>query len=379
MTLDLALTARRGDFALDLQAEVQAGPCIALWGPSGAGKSTTLALLAGLDRPDAGHIRLAGTTLFDRARRIEVPARKRRLGVVFQDARLFPHLNVRANLLFGARRHREGPSQEGPNREGQGAAPDFDHVVDLMGLAGLLARRPRDLSGGERQRVALARALLSRPRALLLDEPFAALDRPRKAEILGLVDRIKAETGLPIILVSHDLDEVLRLADAMIALDQGRVAAAGAVADLFADGRLRRLIGGDAFGSVIDASVAEQHRAEGLTGYRWAGGLIWGRAVDLPVGQALRLRVRARDVAIALDPPGPTSIRNVLPATVAHIDRAGQHGEPLVHLAIGAGAGLGRLLAAVSSGAIDALGLAPGQSVVALIKALAIEPTGGTP
>lgn len=365
MRLDLDIRQRRGAFDLAVRARVDDGACTALWGPSGAGKSSTLMALAGLARPDDGHIRLGDRTLFDGAAGIDVPSRRRRLGVAFQDARLFPHMSVAGNLRFGQRRRR--------NRRGAapGAGPDFDTVVELTGLIPLLDRRPRDLSGGERQRVALGRALLAAPDALLLDEPFAALDRPRKAEILTLIERIKTATALPMIIVSHDLDDVLRLADNLIALDGGRVAACGSIADLFADGRLRDLIGGDAFGAVLPATVAEQHEGEGLTGYRWQGGLIWGRSMPAAPGREVRLRVRARDVAIALNPPGPTSIRNVLAGTVDAIEGTG--GEPLVAVRIGEG----RLLAALSAGAIAALNLAPGTPVHAMVKAVAVEPTGG--
>ena len=224
MKTGVTLQHRLGDFTLDAAFEFGETPCVtALFGPSGAGKSTVLAAIAGLFRPQSGRIAIAGETLFDSERGIFVPARERRVGIVFQDTRLFPHMSVHANLLYGWRR-------AGTRAPGQ----TIDAVIALLGLEMLLARKPRTLSGGERARVALGRALLMSPRALLLDEPLAALDAPRKAEILPYLERLVEETKIPMLYVSHALDEVTQLADRMVVLNEGRVVAEGSLFDVTA-------------------------------------------------------------------------------------------------------------------------------------------------
>ncbi len=218
--LSVSVRQRLGDFLLDLAFEGPGDGVTMLFGPSGAGKSATLAAIGGASRPDAARVVLGERVLTDTAQRIAVPPQRRRIGWVYQDARLFPHLPVRANLLYGAKR------AEGAARIG------FDDVVAVLGIGDLLGRRIADLSGGERQRVALGRALLSQPDLLLLDEPLAALDGARKAEITALIARIKAELRLPMVYVTHSAEEVLALADHVVRLETGRVIAAGTAAEL---------------------------------------------------------------------------------------------------------------------------------------------------
>ena len=236
MTLSVALKHRFRDFTLDV--EFQAGSGVtALFGRSGAGKTTVVNAVAGLLRPDSAHITLDGTVFNDA--KTCLPPHKRRIGYVFQDARLFPHLNVAQNLDYALR---------------FGARPKGrDHIIDLLGIAALLDRRPGTLSGGERQRVALGRALLAEPRLLLMDEPLAALDGPRKSDILPYLDRLKSETGVPILYVSHAVDEVARLADHMVLLAGGRVARAGPVFDVMADPAAVPLLGVRDAGAVLRA------------------------------------------------------------------------------------------------------------------------------
>ncbi len=213
--LDVAVRRTLPDFTLDVAFSTGMG-VTALFGPSGAGKSTILSMVAGLIRPDAGHVRIEGTALFDSGSSIDVPVRKRRIGFVFQDGRLFPHLSVRGNLDYG--------------RRALGLAPEpalQDTVIEMLGIDGLLERRPGALSGGERQRVAIGRALLARPRLLLLDEPLASLDGARKAEILPYLERLRDEARVPILYVTHDRTEVDRLAATVIPIREGRVASAG--------------------------------------------------------------------------------------------------------------------------------------------------------
>jgi molybdate transport system ATP-binding protein len=207
---DVAIEKTLGEFRLDVSFRSQAR-ITALFGPSGAGKSSTIAAIAGLLQPEAGRIAVGGRTLFDSASSIDVPAHRRGMRVVFQESRLFPHLSVRQNLLYG-RMFARGT-----------ASPSFEEVVALLGLAALVKRRPRTLSGGERQRVAIGRALLAAPAALLLDEPLASLDAPRKAEILPYLERVVAGTATPILYVSHVREEIERLAGAIVHIEAGRV------------------------------------------------------------------------------------------------------------------------------------------------------------
>lgn len=214
MTLSVAIQKRLGEFALDVRFEAPEGVTV-LFGRSGSGKTSVVNAVAGLMRPDAGRITLEDEVLFDGAARRSVPVHRRRVGYVFQDSRLFPHLDIRQNLAYGRRAR---------GLKGTGA---MDRIVALLGLEDLLARRPGALSGGEAQRVAIGRALLSEPRMLLMDEPLAALDAPRKADILPYLERLQAETGLPILYVSHNLSEVARLATHLVVLERGRVLKAG--------------------------------------------------------------------------------------------------------------------------------------------------------
>jgi molybdate transport system ATP-binding protein len=219
--LSVALEKHLGDFSLKVEFEA-AGGATALFGPSGAGKTSVISMIAGLMRPDRGRIVLDGETLFDAAARIDVPASRRRIGCVFQEDRLFPHLSVRHNLDYG--RWMSGIAAN---------ARTFDHVVDLLDLGHLLDRRPGRLSGGERQRVAVGRALLMHPRLLLLDEPLASLDSARKRDILPYLERLRDEARVPMIYVSHEPGEVRRIANHLVMLDRGRVTASDGV-DLLA-------------------------------------------------------------------------------------------------------------------------------------------------
>ena len=329
----------------------------ALFGPSGSGKSTILSIVAGLLRPDAGRVVLDGATLLDTAARVDVRAERRRCGVVFQDARLLPHLSVDANLRYGLRRAPRGAT-----------GPGVDAVVDLLGLAPLLTRRPRTLSGGERQRVALGRALLSRPRILLMDEPLAALDAPRKAEILPFLERLRDAAGLPILYVTHALDEVDRLADTLVLLDGGRVVAAGPFGALAARTDLPQLSNRSDSGVVLACTVDAHDIARGLTRLTFDGGALLVPLRLDPAGMRLRLRLRARDIAVATEAPAGLSTDNVLPASVTAITPAGPN-EAFATLAIGPS----MVLARVTRDAVVRLGLTPGRAVVALVKSTAFD------
>ena len=355
--MTLSVQARHGFGAFTLDAAFDAPPGVtALFGASGSGKSTVLSVVAGLLRPRDGRVILDGTTLLDRAAGIDVPAERRRCGVVFQDARLLPHLSVDTNLRYGLRRAPHGAT-----------GPSFADVVELLGIGPLLSRRPRLLSGGERQRVAIGRALLSRPRLLLMDEPLAALDAPRKAEILPFLQRLR-DLGLPLLYVTHALDEVDRLADTLVLMQEGRVQAAGPLHALATRTDLPVLSGRRDAGAVLPCTVAAHDGTRGLTRLEFPGGaLLVPLRPEAPDG-TLRLRLRARDVAVATEPPGGISTHNILPAVVAGVDAAGPH-ECFVALDVGAT----RLLARLTRDAVGRLDLQPGRVVYALVKSTAFD------
>jgi molybdate transport system ATP-binding protein len=353
----LEVAARRGvpGFVLDAAFAAETPGVVALFGPSGSGKSTVLSIVAGLLRPDAGRVALDGAVLLDTAARVDVPAERRRCGLVFQDARLFPHMSVSANLRYGLRRAPRGA-----------AGPGLEEVVALLGLGALLDRRPRALSGGERQRVALGRALLSRPRLLLMDEPLAALDAGRKAEILPFLERLRDAARLPILYVTHALDEVDRLADRMVLMEDGRVTAAGAVEALSVRTDLPLLARRRDAGAVLSCRVLSHDPARGLTQLGFAGGtLVVPLRADPP---GTRLRTRLRAVAVATAAPDAISMHNILPGTIAALEQAGPH-EAFVTVAVGPT----RVLARITRDAVARLGLAPGMAVFALVKSLAFD------
>ncbi len=285
MSLEVALRHSWGDAALDIAFEAPTPGVVTLFGPSGSGKSRTALAAAGLWRPAWCRVAVDGTVLADTRAGVWVPAERRRLGVVFQDARLFPHLGVEANLRYGMRRARAGPIR-------------FDTVVDLLGIGALLRRRPHTLSGGERQRVAIGRALLAQPRLLVMDEPLASLDAARRAEILPYLARLRDALRLPILYVTHALDELARLADTVVLLDSGRVVAAGPVAEVAVRADLPLALRDDA-AAILLTQVSEHDPARGLTRLQADGMAVLVPLLDQPVGSAVRVRVPAREVALA--------------------------------------------------------------------------------
>jgi len=355
--LEVAVSRKRGDFLLDASFAAPTPGVIALFGASGAGKTTLVHCLAGLARPDAGRIALNGSVLFDATRGIDVPAERRRVGLVFQDARLFPHLSVEGNLRYGLKRAPQAERRIG-----------FDQVVALLGIAHLLARRPHALSGGERQRVALGRALLAQPRFLLMDEPLASLDAQRKAEVLPYLERLHSEFDLPIVYVSHDWGEVAALADTLVLLEQGRAVAAGPLAELSARVDLPQLSGRGDAGAVIDARVAGHEPQRGLTRLAFPGGELLAPQLDRPVGERLRLRVRAREVVLATEPPRGISVHNVLAGEVTAISDADGP-----HALVAARVGPTSFLARVTRDAVHRLGLKSGSAVHVLVKSVALD------
>ena len=355
----LAVQARlaRGAFTLDAAFNAETDGVIALFGASGAGKTTLADAIAGLVRLDAGRIALGERVLFDSAAGVNLRPERRRIGYVFQDGRLFPHLSVRRNLLYGRR--------FAPNDRRHAS---LDRIVALLGLEALLHRRPGTLSGGERQRVALGRALMAQPALLLMDEPLAALDLPRKAQVIDHIERLRDEIGVPIVFVSHAVDEVARLAGTIVVLAGGRVAAAGPAGEVMARLDLDPLAGIEAAGAVLDATVQSHDDAYGLSVLAVPGGVLRVPRLGLAPGRRLRVRVRARDVALATAKPQGTSVLNVFRG---HIVEIGPRRGASVDMAVDIGA---RITARITARSADTLGLAPGTAVYALIKSVAVDP-----
>ncbi len=327
----------------------------AVFGPSGCGKSTLLACVAGLLRPDRGRVALDGAVLVDREAGLFVPAERRRCGVVFQDSRLFPHLSVERNLRYGMR------------RAPPGAGPGFDEVVALLGVGALLPRRPGALSGGERQRVALGRALLSRPRILLLDEPLAALDAARRAEVLPFLALARARFALPMLYVTHALDEVDRLADGLVLMGRGRVLASGTLEEMALRTDLPLAARRDA-GAVLRCIVTDHDEARGLTRLAFPGGALLVPLQEEAPGTELRVRVRARDVSVATTRPEAISVQNVLPAALEAVTPGQGAHEAFLRLRVGESA----LLSRVTRDTVGRLGLEPGLPVWALVKSVTL-------
>jgi molybdate transport system ATP-binding protein len=358
MSLDLNITKRLGTFTLDVGFTAPNG-VTAVFGRSGAGKTTLINVVAGLSAPDSGHIALNDTPLFDAAQRINLPAHKRRMGYVFQDARLFPHMDVTQNLRFGLRHAPAGST-----------GPPLDEVADLLGLTDLMKRRPTDLSGGEKQRVALGRALLSRPKMLLMDEPLAALDGQRKDNILPYLERLKSgAAGLPILYVSHALDEIARLADQLVILTKGKIAASGSIFDVLADPTIVPLVGVRQAGAVLQATVME-HGDDGISTLKTNAGTLELPGVAAPVGTLVRLHVLAQDVILSRTRPTGLSSVNILPVTVKSIRTGDGPGA-----AISLDAAGDQLLARVTARAVQDLDLSQGVTCFAVIKATSIAAT----
>jgi molybdate transport system ATP-binding protein len=350
--VDVKLT--RGDFALNAAFDSSAR-ITALFGPSGSGKTTLIELISGLARPDAGRIEVGGRVLVDAAKKIFVPARKRGVGLVFQDAQLFPHLSVAQNLRFAAyfapKEARRLP---------------FDRVVDTLGIGALMARRPAQLSGGERQRVGVARALMAAPRLLLMDEPFASLDVARRARAMELVERTRDEFDTPVVLVSHQIEEVMRLAGQVVMIERGGVTEVGSPETIFASARADHPADRFGVGASLACGAAEFDPHYGLTRLRHPAGDIF---VAERAPAARRVFVKAVDVTLARRPPSEMSIRTSLRGRVASVAAGG---GPLAMASIELEGGE-NLYASLTRMAVDELRLVPGLDVFCLVKAVALD------
>ena len=359
--MSLSVRLRHGfpTMRIDIAFDVPSPGVTVLFGPSGAGKSTVILAAAGLLRPNECRVEVDGQVMADTTTGMWLPPERRRAGLVFQDARLFPHMSVATNLRFGMRRARPG-------------TVTFDEVVELLGIGALLDRRPHTLSGGERQRVALGRALLAQPHLLLMDEPLASLDAARKAEILPYLTRLKTALRLPVLYVTHDLAEMTRLADSMVLLEAGHVVAFGPLAEVAARADVSLARRDDAAG-VLHCRVAGHDPDRGLTRLDAGGATFWVPLLDAPVGCDRRIRVPAREVILAGKPPESISLHNIIAGTVRRIAGDPTRRSVMVEIALPDGA----LLARVTQDAIVRLALSPGRPVLALIKSTSIEVLGG--
>jgi molybdate transport system ATP-binding protein len=348
------LRLQRDDFLCELLVEIAAQGVTALFGKSGSGKTTCLRLLAGLER-GVGALHAFGECWQDDARGVFVPTERRRIGYVFQEASLFSHLDVRDNLRYASKRRAPAAS-----------APDEAAIVAMLDLQQQMGRSPQSLSGGERQRVAIARALLSAPRLLLMDEPLAGLDEARKNEVLPYLSRLREELSIPIVYVSHSIDEVARLADCLVLIADGHVTRTGATIDLMAD-LVSPLSHADRAGVVIKARIVEHHSDHHLTRLEFAGGFLWVTRVSKALGASVRARVLARDVSIALSEPGPSSILNVIATRVVELS---EDGPDRVNVRLMAGSTA--FIARITRRSREALRLVPGMEVYAQVKSVAL-------
>lgn len=349
--LNIDISQRLGDLTLEVKADVPASGITAVFGVSGAGKTSLINAVVGLTRPQRGQIILNGRTLFSSTRHIALPPEKRRVGYVFQDGRLFPHYRVRGNLFYGM---------------AASMRPQFDTIISLLGIGHLLGRFPMTLSGGEKQRVAIGRALLSAPEILLMDEPLASLDLPRKRELLPYLERLAKEVRIPILYVTHSMEEILQLAERVLILDNGKMKAFGGLEAVWASSALRPWLPREEQSSVLEVRVDEQHPAYAMTALSLGRERLWVGRVALPAGTMLRIRVAASDISLVLAPPAHSSIRNILPATVRECLTVGEQTE--VRLDIDGHT----LWARISPWARDELALAPDMRLYAQIKSVSI-------
>jgi molybdate transport system ATP-binding protein len=356
MSLHVDIRHRLGAFSLDAAFETS-GRLTALFGPSGSGKTSLVNLIGGLLRPDEGRIVADGRVLADTAARIFVPRHKRRIGYVFQDARLFPHMTVRQNLRYG-RFFTPASARYG----------DVDGVVEMLGLGHLLDRRPGLMSGGEKQRVAIGRALLASPRLILMDEPLASLDDRRKAEIMPYIERLRDETKVPIVYVSHSVSEVARLATDIVVLDEGRVAAAGPTSEILQRLDLLPEEERGEGGAVLEMRVTGRNEAFGMSSLASRAGEIHVAGLDVEAGATIRVRIRARDVIVATERPRGLSALNILAGNIAGVSSGnGLFADVLIDCN-------GEIITArITRQSAEMLGLAAGLDVFAVIKSVTFD------
>ena len=354
--LSVNITKAFGSFRLETQFEVEEGSITAIFGKSGAGKTSTINAIAGLSRPDVGIIQIGNTTLFDQNSNINLPIYRRQIGYVFQEDRLFPHMTVRKNLIYGSPKTRDVAN-----------SLNLPDITGLLELAPLLERMPRTLSGGEKQRVAIGRALLSNPKLLLMDEPLASIDVQHRFEILPFIQRVREKTGITIIYVTHALEEVIFIADQIILLSEGQVTAQGTVEEIMSRLDLHPMTSRFDAGAVISATYSGYDREFDLGELSFDGGTLRIAGLNAEIGIHLRAHIRARDVSLMLDKPKDTSVLNVFKGELIEI----RHEEgPQLDLLINIGT---PLIARITRKSLNDLNLDIGSKVYAMIKAVAID------
>lgn len=355
--INVAATLKRGDFALDISFESDAH-VLGVFGPSGAGKTTLINIIAGLEAPDSGAITVNDRTLFDRTRRINIPAHRRRIGLVFQEHRLFPHYSVRRNLTYGAR--------SGHDR--------LQSIVDLLEVGPLLERPVAHLSGGERQRIALGRALLSEPRMLLLDEPLASLDYRLRGHILPYLRRVCDELSLPIVYVSHELAEILQLTDHLLIMEHGTLAGHGRYAELVHDDDVLDVVHDRGMINMLEAKIATRHESNGIAELALGQSGKTTLVAPLPAddeSERVRITIKPWDIALAVQPVEGVSIQNQIAGTVTR--RTDHKRRVLVEVDIGV-----PILVEISNRSANAMHITTGTRIHCLIKSHAIRyATGG--
>ncbi|WED24362.1 molybdenum ABC transporter ATP-binding protein ModC [Vibrio sp. JC009] len=348
-----------GEMNLKLDIEIPSKGITAIFGRSGSGKTSIINAVSGLIRPDKGRISIDDRTLFDSETKTSLPIEQRNIGYVFQDARLFPHYSVKGNLLYGVK--------------GELDKAYFSHILELLHLEHLLERYPSDLSGGEKQRVAIARALLSSPQVLLMDEPLASLDLPRKKEVMPFLEKLSKEIQIPILYVTHSLNEILRLADHLVLIQQGKVVDSGTLEAVWGSEAMAPWQSFSEKSTLLEGKIDKQHDKYALTRIllnRDTG--IWVQKIDGEPGEKIRLQIRLNDVSVTLDKPEKTSIRNIIPAVISKIDvKTNHHGNLSITLSLDLGDGC-VLEASVTQWALDELELKTGLSVYAQIKGVSI-------
>jgi molybdate transport system ATP-binding protein len=356
MNLHLQLDLARADFQVSVDVQLPAHGITVIYGPSGCGKTTLLRCVAGLEPSARGRVQVGHEIWQDDANQVRLPTHQRAVGYVFQEASLFDHLDVAGNLAYGLQRSRNHASDT-----------VLQQAITLLGIGHLLQRRSHELSGGERQRVAIARALVTQPRLLLLDEPLAALDHARRQEVLPWLEKLRDDLNIPMLYVTHAVDEVARLADTLVVMNAGRIQANGPVADVLTQADLPVVLGEDA-GALLTGIVLSIDTPWHLAQVGFAGGALWVRDSGLQVGQTVRLRVLARDVSVTLAEATQTSIQNHVPCVVDAITPEAHPSQILLRLRCGDSV----LMARVTARGAHELGLQLGMPVWAQVKSVAL-------
>jgi molybdate transport system ATP-binding protein len=359
--IQLRLNQQLGDITLSVDQSIPSKGITAIFGRSGSGKTSLINAIAGLLCPDSGRIVIKKQVLFDDEQRINVPIEARQIGYVFQDARLFPHYSVAGNLRYGM--------------SGNLDTINFDHIVDLLNLSSLLDRHPIDLSGGEKQRVAIARALLSKPAILLMDEPLASLDLPRKQEVMPFLERLANDINIPILYVTHSISEMMRLADHILLLESGRVIASGPLEAVWSSEAMQPWQSSSGKSSLFEATLSEHHPQYALSKVSLSGCTdLWVQRVEAPLNSRIRLQIRANDVSISLNRATDTSIRNILPATIDSIEqKKSDTGQQSVAIRLALATEC-YLWATITQWAYDELELTQGMAVYAQVKGVSVTP-----